>query len=77
MLLEESSAIGMDVDTLSLDYGRSGDFATHYAWLPANRWGLESLANLDAVPATGASIVVGAPKHKGGTGGPSRVFALI
>lgn len=31
MLLEESSAVGIAVDTLSLDYGPSGDFATHYA----------------------------------------------
>ena len=77
MLLEESSAVGLAVDTLSLDYGVSADFATHYAWLPTNKWGLENLANLDRVPAKGATIMVGAPKHKGGTGGPSRVFAIM
>ncbi len=77
MLMEESSAIGMAVDTLSLDFGQSGDFATHYAWLPTNRWGLENLANLDALPAKGATLVVGAPKHRGGSGGPCRVIALI
>lgn len=77
MLLEESSAAGMAVDTLSLDYGISGDFAVHYAWLPAGRWGLENIANLDAMPAVGATLVVGAPKHRGGTGGPARVFAMI
>jgi len=76
-LLEETSASGMAVDTLSLDYGMSGDFATHYAWLPAGRWGLECIANLDGVPATGATLVVGAPKHRGGTGGPARVFAMV
>ena len=75
-LLEETSASGIAVDTLSLDYGISGDFATHYAWLPAGRWGLECIANLDGVPATGATLVVGAPKHRGGTGGPARVFAM-
>ncbi|WP_075996109.1 cyclase family protein [Salaquimonas pukyongi] len=76
-LLEETSAAGIAVDTLSLDYGMSGDFATHYAWLPAGRWGLENLANLDGVPAAGATLVVGAPKHRGGTGGPARVFAMV
>ena len=76
-LLEETSASGIAVDTLSLDYGISGDFATHYAWLPAGRWGLECIANLDGVPATGATLVVGAPKHRGGTGGPARVFAMV
>ncbi len=77
MLMEETKAVGLAVDTLSLDYGLSGDFACHYAWLPTNRWGLENLANLDAVPAKGATLVVGAPKHRGGSGGPSRVIALV
>jgi kynurenine formamidase len=66
----------MAVDTLSLDHGSSADFATHYAWLPQNRWGIENIANLDKVPASGTTLVVGAPKHKGGTGGPARIFAL-
>lgn len=77
MLLEETSAAGIAVDTLSLDYGISTDFATHYAWLPAGRWGLECIANLDAMPAAGATLIVGAPKHRGGSGGPARVFALL
>ncbi len=77
MLVEDGNAVGMAVDTLSLDYGMSGDFATHYAWLPTNRWGIENLANLDKVPAKGATLVVGAPKHRGGTGGPARIFAMV
>jgi kynurenine formamidase len=77
MLLSESTAVGMAVDSLSLDHGISADFAVHYAWLPAGRWGLECIANLDGVPATGATLVLGAPKHRGGTGGPARVFAMV
>ena len=65
------------VDTLSIDFGLSADFITHYTWLPANRWAVENMANLDQLPATGATLVVGAPKHKGGTGGPCRLIALI
>jgi kynurenine formamidase len=76
MLIEDGNTIGMAVDTLSLDYGLSGDFATHYAWLPTNRWGLENVANLDKLPASGATLVVGAPKVRGGTGGPCRLIAL-
>lgn len=76
-LMTERNAIGIGVDTLSLDYGRSEDFATHYAWLPTNRWGVEALANLEQLPATGATIVVGGPKIEGATGGPSRVIALV
>lgn len=77
MLMEEAKVAGIAVDTLSLDHGPSADFATHYAWLPTNRWGIECLANLDAVPASGATLVVGAPKHTGGTGGPCRIFTLM
>ncbi len=77
MLLEEANVVGMAVDTLSLDHGPSGDFVTHYAWLPTGRWGLENIANLDKVPAKGATLVVGAPKHRGGSGGPARVIAMV
>jgi kynurenine formamidase len=77
MLIAEADVAGIAVDTLSLDFGQSADFATHYGWLPSGRWGLENLANIDAVPALGATLVVGAPKHQGGTGGPARVFTLV
>lgn len=77
MLMEETGATALAVDTLSLDHGPSADFATHYAWLPTNRYGIENLANLDKVPAAGATIVVGANTHKGGTGGPCRIFAMV
>ncbi|MEL7093455.1 MAG: cyclase family protein [Pseudomonadota bacterium] len=77
MLLEETSAVAMAVDTLSLDHGPSETFASHYAWLPAGRYGIENLAGLDQVPAAGATLVVGAPTHRGGTGGPARIFAMV
>ena len=73
---------GMDVaciavDTLSLDPGNSADFAVHFSWLPGGRYGIENIAGLDGVPAKGATIFVGAPKHKGGTGGPARIMAVV
>ena len=77
MLLEEAKIAGLGVDTLSIDYGLSADFVTHYTWLPTNRWAVENMANLDQLPPTGATLVVGAPKHKGGTGGPCRLIALV
>ncbi len=77
MLIEQTGAGVIAVDTLSLDHGPSEDFATHYAWLPTNRYGIENLKGLDQVPATGATLVVGAPTHRGGTGGPARIFAMI
>ncbi|MEM7693296.1 MAG: cyclase family protein [Pseudomonadota bacterium] len=77
MLLEEAEVTGVGVDTLSIDYGKSADFVTHYEWLPANRWAVENMANLSELPATGATLFVGAPKHAGGTGGPCRLMALL
>ncbi|QDG75197.1 cyclase family protein [Labrenzia sp. PHM005] len=77
MLMDDADVVGIAVDSLSLDHGISQDFAVHYAWLPSGRWGLECMANLDALPASGATLIVGAPKHRGGTGGPSRVMAMV
>jgi kynurenine formamidase len=76
-LLEERQVNGIAVDTLSLDYGPSADFATHYRWLPANRWGMEAVANLDDVPPRGSTLIVGGPKIAGATGGMSRLIALV
>lgn len=77
MLIEQGAAGSIAVDTLSLDHGISADFATHYAWLPTNRYGIENVANLDRLPPAGATLIVGAPKHRGGSGGPARIMALV
>lgn len=65
------------MDTLSLDYGASADFAVHYRWLPAGKWGIEGVANLGEAPASGAHVIVGGPKIAGATGGPTRLFVLV
>jgi kynurenine formamidase len=77
MLLGERDVKGILVDSLSLDYGPSADFAVHYRWLPANKWGIECVANLGELPASGAHVIVGGPKIAGATGGMTRIFALI
>lgn len=76
-MLVEAGAVAMAVDTLSLDPGNSADFAVHYHWLPSGRYGIENVANLGQMPAAGATIFVGAPKHGGGTGGPARVLGIL
>ena len=73
----ERKVAGIAVDTLSLDNGASKDFKTHRLWLPSGRWGLENVANLDQVPAAGATLVVGVAKVKDATGGPARLIALV
>jgi kynurenine formamidase len=76
-LLKARNVTGLAVDTLSLDHGVSENFRTHVLWLSAGRWGLENVANLDKVPATGAMLVVGLAKVKDATGGPARLIAFL
>jgi len=77
LLMETRSVVGLAVDSLSIDVGNSTKFDVHYSWLPSNRWAVECIANLDQVPASGATVVVGGPKIKDASGGPSRVLALV
>ena len=74
-LVSERTVTGIGVDTLSLDYGLSGDFATHVTILGAGKWGLENVANLDTIPPVGATLIVGGLKFQDASGGPVRLLA--
>lgn len=76
-LMEAPSVKAIAVDTLSLDFGQSPDFAVHNAWLPSGRYGIEAIANFESLPTSGATLVVGAPKLREATGGPARIFAFV
>ena len=76
-LVTERDIGGVGVDTLSLDASAAQKFVAHVAILGAGKYGVEMLANLGRVPAAGATVIVGAPKHIGATGGPARVLALV
>lgn len=76
-LHEDRHVVGIATDTMNLDPAIAGDFPVHHYWLGQGKWGLENVANLGQLPAVGATIVVGAPKIAGCTGGPSRVMAFV
>jgi kynurenine formamidase len=76
-LHEERSVKGIGVDTINLDPAVVAGFPVHHYWLGRNKWGLEGLANLGKLPPVGATLVVGAPKIAGATGGPARVLAFV
>jgi len=76
-LLVERKVSGLGCDTMSVDYGASGDFAVHHLALGAGLYHLENLVDLGALPETGAFLVVAPIKLEGGSGGPVRVFALL
>ena len=76
-LAKERDIVGAGVDTLSLDIAAASKFVAHLAFLGAGKYGVELMANLNTLPPSGATIVVGAPKHEGASGGPCRVYGLI
>src|SRR3989441_5179750 len=75
-LAQQRDIVGAGVDTLSLDAASAQKFVAHLALLGAGKYGVELLANLALVPPSGATIIVGSPKHEGASGGPVRVFAV-
>jgi len=75
-LVKERDIVGVGIDTLSLDAAKVEKFVAHLALLGGGKYGVELMANLAAVPAAGATIIVAAPKHLGGSGGPLRVLAV-
>jgi kynurenine formamidase len=80
-LAEEAKIAGVGVETVGTDAGAAHSFEppfpVHNFLLGAGKYGLTQLANLAQLPPTGALIVVAPLKLVGGTGSPSRVFALV
>ncbi len=77
LLVEERRAGVLGIDTASIDYGRSTDFAVHRIAAAGNVPALENLTNLDHLPPTGATVVALPMKIEGGSGGPLRAVALV
>jgi kynurenine formamidase len=76
-LLLERRADGVGIDTASLDHGPSTDFRTHRILNGAGIYGLENVAKLDRLPATGATVIALPMKIRSGTGGPVRIMAML
>ncbi len=68
---------GIGIDTASIDHGPSKDFIAHQILNGANIYALENVANLDRLPAKGATVIALPMKIKGGTGGPARIIAVL
>ncbi len=76
-LLIRRKVSGIGIDTMNVDYGASQDFAVHTLSHGAGLYHLENLANLAALPESGAFLIVAPIKLAGGSGGPARVFAIF
>jgi kynurenine formamidase len=76
-LVEQRNIRGLGLDTMSVDYGLSRDFAVHHILGKAGRYGLENLARLKDLPPRGFFLMVAPIKIETGSGGPTRVFAVL
>ena len=77
LLVRERSVKGIGIDTLSIDNGLSKDFQVHHIVNGAGRYGLENVANLDQLPPKGFYVMVAPIKITSGSGGPTRIFAVL
>ncbi len=69
------SAVG--IDTPSIDYGQSKNFATHVLLMKHNIPAFENVADMRALPPTGSTIFALPMKIEGGSGGPLRIVAHL
>ena len=76
-ILLERKVSGLGCDTLSIDPGNSKDFPVHHLVLGAEVYQLENLADLSALPESGAFLIAAPIKLEGGSGGAVRIFALL
>ena len=77
LLLEQRQVAGVGIDTHGVDPGYDLTFATNTQVLARSRLVLENLANLDQIPPTGATLIVGILRLQNGSGSPAAVIALV
>ncbi|HET7294041.1 MAG TPA: cyclase family protein [Vicinamibacteria bacterium] len=76
-LVRERTVAGIGIDTPSVDHGPSEKFEVHRTTMPANVYHVENATGLTSLPAKGFSVLVAPVNLAGGSGGPTRLFALF
>ncbi|MGH7136531.1 MAG: cyclase family protein [Pirellulales bacterium] len=76
-LVEHRLIKAIGIDTASIDHGQSTRFESHIKLFAHNLPVFENLANLEALPAVGFTIIALPMKIAGGTGAPLRIVALV
>ena len=80
-LVEERDILGFGTESIGTDAGQAQHFRPpypcHYFMHGAGRYGLQCLANLDQLPATGAVVIAAPLKIRNGSGSPLRAIALV
>lgn len=76
-LLETRQIAGVGIDTHGVDPGQDDTYATNKQVLEGNGIVLECLDNLEQLPPTGATAVIGILRLQQGSGSPVSVMAFI
>lgn len=76
-LVEGRKALGLGIDTLSIDSGESKEFVVRQYTLAHSVYQLENVTNLDRAPTSGATVVVAPDKLASDSGGRVRILALV
>lgn len=76
-LVEKRKIDAIAVDTPSIDNGPSKDFLVHQIINGADKPAFENVANVDKLPAKGATIIALPMKIGGGSGAPTRIIAVL
>lgn len=76
-LVENRKIKAIGLDTASIDYGQSTEFASHVELMTHNIPAFENVANLDQLPVKGFHIFALPMKIKGGSGAPLRIVAFL
>ncbi|GAB2187773.1 cyclase family protein [Roseibium sp. LAB1] len=80
-LIDKRNIRGFGTETVGTDAGQGAHYVppypAHYFLHGSGKYGLQCLANLDQLPATGAVLIAAPLKIKNGTGSPLRVLAMV
>jgi kynurenine formamidase len=76
-LADERAIAAVGIDTASIDYGQSRDYIAHQVLLGRDIPAFENVADLSALPPTGALIVALPAKVEDGSGAPLRIVARL
>jgi kynurenine formamidase len=76
-LIDQRAIAGLGTDTAGLEPGWDGSFSVNKLLLEQPRIALENLTNLDLLPPTGITLVIGILRLQGGSGSPVLMIAFV
>ena len=76
-LARDRKVAAIGIDTPSIDYGPSTGFEAHHVSMGLNVYHIENAAHLTTLPPKDSTVIVAPIDLAGGSGGPTRIFALL